>query len=373
MNLGAITRESIADYHATDCVGHSRLECFRDPDRGPARYHGLYIAKTIAQEPPTAAMDVGQAADALILEKRVDFIAHPPTYLGPESTKKDAPLVQKPWNWNANICKDWAAQQSAKIILSPDDAATVNAMAAAVQANPIAAALLSKGDPQLSFRYNFGPFRVQVRPDWWNKDGVALPDGTQLPNYLVDLKTAEDAAQFERNRRAHGYDRQAALYSEIVRMVLADAGGISLDEVAPIPFFFVVVYKTAPVQCVVTVLEKQDLADAIEQVADDIRRLKQCYQTGEWPGVPKGIVTLPSLDWRRAKNPEFQPEPAITFAASAEVALDPLRGIERENSEQREEGLRLRRCLHDIHGKISRGEALGVGDLNQIENALLAL
>jgi hypothetical protein len=64
---------------------------------------------------------------------------------------------------------------------------------------------------------------------------------------------------------------------------------------------------------------------------------------------------------------------AITFAASAEVALDPLRGIERENSEQREEGLRLRRCLHDIHGKISRGEALGVGDLNQIENALLAI
>lgn len=309
MKRGEILRTSIEDYHAADCVSHSRLEIFRDPDRGPARYKGTYIDRTIPPFAGSTVTDFGSAVDALVLEKRRIFVAHPATYQGPASQKKDAPLIDKPWNWNANTCNDWAAAQpKGMLILSPDatkpdSAPNVEACAAAVASNGVAAALLSAGEPQLSFRYDFGRFKVQVRPDWWNKEGVTLPDGTRLPSYLVDLKTTEDAAQFERNRRTLGYDRQAALYSEMVRMVLADVGGVSEEEVPPIPFFFIVVYKEVPVQCVVTVLEKQDLADAIEQVHDDLRRLKRCYETGEWPGVPSGIVTLPSLDWKRAKNP----------------------------------------------------------------------
>jgi hypothetical protein len=314
MKRGEITRELIAEYHARDCVGHSRLETFRDPDRGPARYHGLYIAKAIAPDNPTAAMDVGQAVDALVLEKKTNFVTHPATYQGKESQKKDAPLVTKPWNWNATACQEWAAQHDGSIILSPNEAAVVHAMQAAVQANPTAAALLSAGEPQLSFRYDFGRFKVQVRPDWWNRDGVGLPDGTRLPHYIADLKSADDAAQFERNRRALGYDRQAALYSDIVRMVIAEEGGVPIEDVDPIPFFFIVVYKTAPVQCVVTVLDRLDLETASEQVADDIRRLKGCYETNIWPGVPSGIVTLSSLDWKRAKNPDYIPEPAYAAA-----------------------------------------------------------
>lgn len=320
MSLSEITREPISAYHANDCVGHSRLEIFRDPDRGPARYHGQFIAKTIPGFQGSSATDFGQALDSLVLEKQRIFKPHPATYMGPESAKKDAPLIEKPWNWNANACKEWRESNRDFIILSPDptvseSAPNVEACNAAVQANPIAAALLGAGEPQLSFRINFGPFKVQVRPDWWNKDGVALPDGTRLPNYICDLKSAEDAAGFERNRRNLGYDRQAALYSEIVRMTLADQGGIPLEDVPPIPFFFIVVYKSAPVSCVVTVLDRQDLADATEQVIGDIRRLKECYTSGVWPGVPSGIVTLPSLDWKRAKNPDYQPEPAFTAAA----------------------------------------------------------
>ena len=165
MSLGTITTEGIAEYHATDACSHSKLETFRDKDRGPARYFGMYVAKTIPRDEPTTAMDVGQALDALVLEKRTDFIEHPRIYLGPESTKKDAPMVEKPWNWNAGTCKEWAEKQTAKIILSPDDAALVRAMNDAVWANPIAAALLSKGTAQQTLRYDFGKFKVQVRPD----------------------------------------------------------------------------------------------------------------------------------------------------------------------------------------------------------------
>jgi hypothetical protein len=320
MSRAEITREPIEVYHANDCVGHSRLEVFRHPDRGPARYHGQYIAKTIPGFQGSTATEFGQALDSLVLEKKRIFKPHPTTYMGKDGNKAAAPLVEKPWNWNANDCKAWREQNKDFVILSPDagdpdGAPNVDACNFAVQANPIAAALLGAGEAQLSFRYDFGPFRVQVRPDWWNKDGVTLPDGTKLPNYIVDLKSAADADQFERNRRSLGYDRQAALYSELVRMVLADTGGIHLEEVPQIPFFFLVVYKSAPVQAVVTVLDKRDLIDATEQVIGDIRRLKEAYTSGKWPGVPEGIVTLPSLDWRRAKSPDYQPEPAFTVAA----------------------------------------------------------
>lgn len=320
MKRGEFLRTSIEEYHAADCVSHSKLETFRDPDRGPARFKGQYIDRTIPGFAGSPVTDFGASVDALLLEKRRIFVAHPTTYQGKESQKANAPLIDKPWNWNANACNDWAAAQpKGTHILSPDpldpnSAPNVEACCAAVMANPIAAALLTVGEAQLTFRYDFGRFKVQVRPDWWNKDGVTLPDGTRLPSYLVDLKTAEDAAQFERNRRTLGYDRQAALYSEMVRMVLADIGGVGEEDIPPIPFFFIVVYKAAPVQCVVTVLEKQDLTDACEQVHDDIHRLKRCYESGQWPGVPSGIVTMPSLDWKRARNPEFTPEPAYDAA-----------------------------------------------------------
>lgn len=320
MSRAEITRESIEAYHANECVGHSKLETFRDSDRGPARYHGQYIAKTIPGFQGSTATDFGSALDALVLEKKRIFKPHPLTYRGPESTKAGAPLIDKPWNWNANVCKDWRTSNSEFLILSPDGsdpdgAPNVEACNFAVQQNPTAAALLSAGEAQLSFRYDFGKFKLQVRPDWWNPAGITLRNGPALPHYICDLKSAADEAQFQRNRENLGYDRQAALYSEVVRMVLADKGGIPLEDVPAIPFFFIVVYKSAPQQCVVTVLEKQDLVDATEQVIDDIRRLKAAYDTGVWPGVPSGIVTLPSLDWKRRKNADHQPEPAFTVAA----------------------------------------------------------
>ena len=255
-----------------------------------------------------------------LTKRSTDFIAHPRIYLGPESAKKDAPMIEKPWNWNAGACKQWAEQQTAKIVLSPDEAARVKAMHDAVFANPMAAALLSKGSAQTSLRYDFGKFKVQARPDWRNTEGITLPGGIQLPHYLCDLKSAEDDAQFQKSRRNYGYDRQNSLYTDIDRMIIAEQRGIKFDDTPHMPFFFIVVYKTAPIQCVVQVLERQDLADAHDQVFDDIRRLKECYRTGEWPGVQQGIVTMEPLDYQRAKakrDGTFQPEAALTITEAA--------------------------------------------------------
>lgn len=307
MNLGEITHEDIAAYHARDAVGHSKLETFRDPDRGPARFFGQYIAKTIRGFEGSAATDFGQALDSLVLEKKRVFKPHPTTYVGVDAkTKRE---VVKPWRWGANVTDEWREQNKDFIILSPfsedkESAPNVESCNLAVQANPVAATLLSRGEPQLSFRYNFGPFRVQVRPDWWNKDGITLPDGTTLPPYIVDLKSAEDMDQFLKNRRALGYSRQAALYREIVRMVMANIGGMPLDEVIAPDFLFAVVFKSAPVECVIFRESDEEIAEATNEVIDDLRRLKKCYAENVWLGSPRGITTLPAI-YRKAARDAF--------------------------------------------------------------------
>lgn len=293
MNLGLIRGEPIASYHATDAVGHGKLETFRDADRGPARYYGQYVAKTIPPREATDAMDIGQALDSLVLEKKTVFDALPLTYMGAESKKAGAPLVEKPWNMNSHTCQaiDASIRARGLIPLHADDARLVWQMRDAVMANETAAALLSAGEPQVTMRHQLGRFAVQVRPDWFCEDGQH--------RYLCDLKSAEDMDQFLKNRRAYGYSRQAALYREVARLVLADMGCMPPDLVAAPDFFFIVVFKTAPIQCAVFCDSPAEMEAAKNEVVDDLRYLKRCYETNNWPGVHAGVGELPDI-WRKA-------------------------------------------------------------------------
>ena len=285
LNYGIVRGEPIAQYHASPCVGHSKLETFRDKDRGPARYHGLHIAKTIERSEPTAAMDLGNCVDALVLEKRTIFMELPQTYQNEKGETKKFTMA-------ANQCKALVASIEARglIALSIDDANAVRAMYNAVFANPTLAELFAQGEAQVTMRKDFGPFGVQVRPDWWSPNRAAGP-------CLVDLNTAEDMPTFLKNRRAFGYDRQAALYREVARLVLADAAGVSVEEIEAPAWFFAVVFKTAPIQAVCFQISDEDMTLATEEVVDDLRMIKRAYETNEWPGVPAGVVTLPKL-WR---------------------------------------------------------------------------
>jgi hypothetical protein len=287
MKTGIIRGEPIADYHATDAVGHSKLEVFRNSDRGPARYHGQFIAKTIMRERASDAMNLGSAADALILERRTIFVELPDAYRNEKGEEKKFTMA-------ANACKSMVAdiEASGLIPLKSDDVRTVREMDAAVRSNETLRAFLFAGEPQITMRHKLGAFTVQVRPDWWNPNGP-------LGAYMLDLKTAEDMPAFLKNRRAFGYDRQAALYREVARLCIAEATGAEVHEVEAPAFFFAVVFKTAPIQAVCFQISDEDMALATSEVVDDLRAIKHAYETNEWPGVPSGVVTLPKL-WRHA-------------------------------------------------------------------------
>lgn len=300
-HFGVIEGEPISDYHATDACSHSKLEVFRDEDRGPRRYLETYITKTIPRQPTTAAMEFGQALDSLLLENNPVHVIEPETYLGAESQKKDAPMVAKPWNNNATACREWHAANSGKIVLTAGQIRLLEAMKLAVQANPDAAALLLEGKPQVTFRAKFRWFAVQVRPDKWHADGVEISTGEIAGPVIADLKTAEDLEMFLKNRKALGYDRQAALYRRVVREILADLAGVRIDEIPPPEFYFVVAYKSAPVDTQVFKLSDDDMAIADRECMEDLKYLHRCYEKGEWPGALRGITMLPAV-WRKERK-----------------------------------------------------------------------
>ena len=314
---GLIISEPIDRYHASQSCSHSKLEVLRDPDRGAARYLGTYITKNIPPFAGSDATDFGQAFDSMLLENTIVHISEPETYMGPESQKKDAPLIEKPWNNNAGICKEWHAQNAGKIVLTTGQIRLLEAMKLAVLNNPDAAALLtpaltatpeqmgnSGGMAQITFRAKFKWFAVQCRPDMWHPQGVDLSTGKIEGPVIADLKTAEDQDQFDKNRRNFGYDRQAALYRRVVREILADIAGVSINEIQPPEFYFVVVFKSAPVDSIVFKLGHEDMELADEENMSDLKYLHSCYEKGEWPGSLRGVQTLPPL-WRKIKKDLF--------------------------------------------------------------------
>ena len=268
--------ESNRDYHANAAVSHSKLEVFR---RRPQLYYRRYIAKTIPPEPASAAMRVGSALHCTVLEP--DKWAH-------EFAVKPADIDRRTKDGK----EKWAQfeqEHAGATILDQDEAAQVLAMRSAVHANHAAAVLLSRGRPELTWRTE-GALDLQCRTDWFNADGCSLTNGRP---YIVDLKTTEslsgeDFGSFEKVVFARGYHRQAGFYLPLVTEI---TGGPVFD------FFFVAVEKIEPFG--VAVYRMSDAACALgqDETLDDLRRLKRCYDSKEWPNIEPIVRDLGVPNW----------------------------------------------------------------------------
>lgn len=162
-------------------------------------------------------------------------------------------------------------------------------MQTAVRQNETAAILLAQGQPEASWRTE-GLLALQCRTDWFNAEGCALTDGRP---YIVDIKTTEslsgeDFGSFERTVFKYGYHRQAGFYLPLVTEI---TGGPVFD------FFFLAVEKVEPFG--VAVYRMTDAACALgqDETLDDLRRLKRCYETQEWPNIDSTVRELGVPAW----------------------------------------------------------------------------
>lgn len=301
MRYGIITDEPIEEYHSSGALSHSCIKFFRD--NFPITYWQKYIGKTLAPEEPKKYFDIGNAAECLIaygeggFHKK--FCIHPATYRAPASAKKDAPIIDKPWNWNANACNEWAdVNGTGKTIISPADALLVGKMRDAVFRNPDAVALIKASTPQVTFRARGKSVSVQCRSDFWSHAGCVLPStGEDTGPFDADLKTIEALSpsafkSFDRQADELGYHLAQVFYRFVIRRVLAEIGGTPEDELPFVRRYFIVVDKKENPSCTVYTLPQVMIDEAESVLIGDservglLQRLLGCYESGVWPDAP---------------------------------------------------------------------------------------
>jgi len=232
-------------------------------------------------EKPRTVFDVGSAAHAKILDVGSDVVAYPAEHLTPSgnvSTKK--------------VTEEWAAEQRAAglIPVTPDQIATVDAMAEAVLTHPDAGPLLEHGQAEVSLIWDDPETgaRCRGRIDYVRTDTV-----------LVDLKTADGARPWNWNYKAedHGYFEQAVHY----------ATGWEVLTGTQARFLTVVVDKKAPHLVFVTDYDDAPTWDkACERVRSAIDAYAKATATGEWTGIAPGIYrTRATRRYLNRENEEF--------------------------------------------------------------------
>ena len=250
--MNGIQKETMGVYREAEGVNASALKWFR---RSPAHYKAYMAGKIPSVSSPSQVK--GTMLHSLILEGRKDYVVHPNEYPTDKGTK--------PWNWAANYCKEWRAEQVLPC-LGMEDAIAIEAAALHIFRHPLAASLLSGGTPEASIygTHDATGLVLKGRADYFGD------------RYIADLKTAADATTngFSKSAAKYDYEYQAGMYCTI-----ADSLGMDIHS------FYFVALELEPIPMVnVLLLSADDLAIAKASIAKNLLDLNDCITRNEWPG-----------------------------------------------------------------------------------------
>ncbi len=163
----------------------------------------------------TDAMEWGSLVDVLALTPdrfRDQYSICPDTY-------EDEKGVKKPWNWNANRCKDWREVQHAagfeviKAIKAKDAQLAVRSM----MKDSIIAEFIESCDKQVALSLDYHDEKTGLIIPIRGMLDLVPKKGTKFETWLGDLKTTNDALmrKWERSVFDQGYHYQAAIYLDL--------------------------------------------------------------------------------------------------------------------------------------------------------------
>lgn len=260
--VGIIEGLSMDDYRWAKGLAQSDLAIFED---SPAKF------KRGERMEPTEDMQFGTLFHTLLFTGNADFYTTPETYMGAESAKKDAPMVSKAWNWNANFCKEWMQAHLDKPIINRDgdnSSAWLKAMTAKVEAHPLAKDFLSRLKPEVSI---FARHEEDGHLCKGRLDGFIRGEKT----IIVELKTTRDASTeaFSREIYKRGYHRKSSWYRMLCHQM----------KISPIEFWFIAVEKGLHPRVNVRQLAERamDIGDLDND--DGLTLYRRCRQQDFWP------------------------------------------------------------------------------------------
>jgi hypothetical protein len=219
--------------------------------------------------PPRDVFDFGHAAHQMVLGVGAPIVA----------------VDAKDWRTKAAAEAKDAAHADGKIPLLAKDVHVIAAMAAAIQAHPIASVLLdpANGKPEQSlFRQDESGVMLRSMLDWF-------PDTTTGRMIVPDYKTSVSANPdvFAKSVASFNYHMQDAWYRDMVT-------GLNLaDDVA---FVFIVQEKTAPYLVTVVELDVEAVRIGRELNRQAIDLYAECQSSGMWPGYTDQVelISLPA-------------------------------------------------------------------------------
>lgn len=275
--FGIIHKEPDEAYHANDAVGSHKL---LDLNPYPILYYKKYISKEIPPDNETPALQFGKFFHMLACEGETIADAH--YAVAPECDKRTTAGKTV----YAEFCKQTAGMRH----ITKDDYTLAWRMVKAVREKPSAVALLSRGKPEVTFRHKLASFAIQARVDWFDDTEKDAP-------MIVDVKTIDSLAEFDRQFFKFGYYKQAAFYRLVVASILG------LQTFQP-QFCYLVVEKSEPYQVAIRTPDAESLAIGTAEVMRELANLKACYDSGIWPGEPDVArpVSLPEWKAREAAS-----------------------------------------------------------------------
>jgi len=276
--LGIIHGEPADVYHAAPGVTNHRLLDFARPNV-PLLYYRKHVTKEAPDALSSDAKEFGEYLHALALEG--EAVADSKYVVVPDvapkrptkaqlNAKKPSPETLDAIAW----WKNFHEVNAGKLEISGADRDLAWRMVGAIRAKPKTRALFDHGKPEVVARHQMASFTIQSRLDWFNED----QDEWKRP-LIVDLKSIDSLANFERQFFSYKYYRQAAFYQLVVFETLNLPGAYPR-------FKFVAVEKEEPFQCLVYTPGEISLDIGRNEVLADLKRLKECYDSGVWPGTP---------------------------------------------------------------------------------------
>ncbi|MFA4972800.1 MAG: PD-(D/E)XK nuclease-like domain-containing protein [bacterium] len=257
--LAAIEDLTRAEYDSVDAVNISTLKSMAV---SPRHYqHALSCPR-----PDTDSMRLGRLMHAMVFE--------------PDTI--DAHWVV--WDGGRRAGKEWeaflAANVGKELIRAPEDWEAAEAVAAAVQAHPVASRYLRSGKAEQTLR-------------WTDRDTGLLCKGRAdwiAPSAdVVDLKTTRDISPraVQRGLVALAYHAQAAFYCD----------GLEAMGHGPHGFCWIYVEQSAPYDVAVYTATTEVLSAGRDLYRGWLARVVECRASGCWPGVAPSELQMELPAW----------------------------------------------------------------------------
>lgn len=247
------------DYSKLDAVNWSTLKFMR---ASPLHY-ATALKRPVADTP---AMAVGRATHCLTFE--------PAKFFGEFAI----------WRGERRAGEEWSrflVENPGKTVLKGEDHARAQAIANAVRADIASGSILQYGEAE----------RVIV----WQDDETKLWCKGRLDwlcGSVVDLKTTTEIEprKFAASAYRYGYCHQLAMYRWGVETALGLTG---------LPCHIIAVESEAPHDVAVYRLSDVDLACALDEVRELLRRVAACRTENRWPGrfATEAELPMPRYAW----------------------------------------------------------------------------